>query len=192
MPHSLYNIVLRNIKKMKQKKAFICTALIIFFSITQCVWPDEIDTASDLGFSIGASVGTPGIINCNIGSELNEYFNFYGSASILQALLSHGDDKTKNDDNDPCLILLQANLDFKMINFKYFKIYPGLAVGALFFSDENSLSGALYAGPVLDIFIWKIFLEGGIAGIIGGTTSTPPYTYKGMFPLIQIGYFQKI
>ncbi len=177
---------------MKYQKTFICLVVTVFFSINQRGWSDEIDIASDPGFSVGASIGTPGIINCNIEGELNKYFDFCGSVSILQALLSHSNDRKEKDDDDPCLILLQTNLDFKMIDFKYFKIYPALAAGVLFFSDENSLAGALYAGPALDIFIWKLFFEGGIAGIIGGTTNPLPYTYKGLFPLIQIGYLQKI
>lgn len=153
------------------------------------------------GYSEGAvtgfTLGTPGVVNMNIGFYGN-IFGIQGSISMLhlaEAWLSGESDDTASDIKIQTGIfyaLFQFNLDLAIYQSDQTIVALSAAGGIICFTDDGSPENDLtlfYAGPCVHLFLHGFYLEVGAAY---GKDFSAKYEEDNthIIPLVQIGYMK--
>ncbi len=148
----------------------------------------------------GFTLGTPGVVNFNIGFY-SEYTGCQFSGSVLHMLYLLGDDTGEEtveeieEETGLFLALLQGNFDIVFTGSATSPLFAfSVAGGMICFSDgatpENDIT-IFYAGPCFHLLIEGFFLELGAAY---GRDFSAKYQEDSthIIPLIQLGYMTHI
>ena len=149
------------------------------------------------GGVLGVTLGTPGLVNFNLG-YYGGSLGIQGSISMLHLadawLTDETDDASSDIKEDSGLFyaLFQLNLDCILLETGRFMSAGSIAGGTICFTDDGSPENDLtlfYAGPCVHVVFYNIYLELGAAY---GRDFNAKYGENNthIIPLVQLGYLQ--